>query len=142
MVQTVARYQPAEASPNAHGDEAGHPSDEELDTGAEADFKLVIAAAPNVRLDHHLAYHNHYELGRLYAKRGDVANARLNFEVVMNNKLPQPNLHSGTKAGKYSLEGALQIKTHSAMQGLKEGGSKGSVKSGKSGNGNGKSAKH
>jgi tetratricopeptide (TPR) repeat protein len=121
IVQAVARYQPPEASPNALQPIAGQPSDTELDAGAEADFKKVVECSPNVRLDHYVLYHNHYELGRLYAKRGDTVNAKANFEVVMNTKLPQPNLHAGGKTGKYSLEGALQIKTHAAMQDIKTG---------------------
>jgi len=144
MVKFVARYQPPEASPNARGVDVI--SDDELDAEAEADFKKCIEAAPNVRLDHWVLYHNHYELGRLYAKRGDLVNAKINFEVVTNTKLPQPNLHTGKNAGKYSLEGALQIKTHTALADLKDSrngspgvngngikSSKASVKSGKSG---------
>lgn len=123
VAQAVARHQPAVASARARERQPGEPSDEELDAGAEADFKRVVEAAPNVRLDHYILFHNHYELGRLYAKRGDAANARANFEVVMNNKLPQPNMHAGKNGGKYSLEGALQIKTHAAMSDLKENGS-------------------
>lgn len=120
MVQFIARYPPPDADPSSLTPQAGDPTDAELDAGAERDFKLVVEHAPEVRLDHYLLFHNHYELGRLYARRGDKANAQANFNVVMNNKLPVPNTHAGNNKGKYSLEGALQLKTHAAVQSLHE----------------------
>lgn len=118
VVHFTARYQPSEASESARAKAPGEPSDDALDAWAEADFKTVIENAPRVKLDHYILFHNHYELGRLYARRGDATNAMLNFNVVMNNKLPVANSHVGK--GKYSLEGALQIKTHAAIQALQE----------------------
>lgn len=118
MVYSTARYQPPEASANACAKAPGEPSDDELDAWAEVDYKLVIENAPKVLLDHYILFHNHYELGRLYARRGDATNAMVNFNVVMHNKLPVANTHVGK--GKYSLEGALQIKTHAAIQALQE----------------------
>ncbi|KAL1413482.1 hypothetical protein Q8F55_001256 [Vanrija albida] len=118
VCQFIARYQPPEATAEALRVGPGAPTDKQLDAGAEADFKKVIAASPQVRLDHWMLFHNHYELGRLYAKRGDKKNARINFDVVINNKLPTPNLYTHKGQGKYSMEGALQIKTHSAISNL------------------------
>jgi len=89
-------------------------------------------------LDHYIVYHCHYELGRLYAWRGNHAEARKNFDVVMSGelrsvtnreislkrylgKLLEVNHNEKKAQGKYSLEGALLLKTHAALQGLKEG---------------------
>lgn len=118
VCQFISRYQPIEATADALRVAPGAPTDAQLDAGAEADFKKVIAASPQVRLDHWMLFHNHYELGRLYAKRGDKKNARIHFDVVINNKLPTPNLYTHKGQGKYSMEGALQIKTHSAISNL------------------------
>jgi len=57
----------------------------------------------------------------LYARRGDNVNARKNFDVVMSGKLPEANQHEKKSQGKYSLEGALLLKTHAALQGLNKG---------------------
>ena len=93
-VQSSARYQPSSATPAARvvGD------DEKIDHGAEADFQAVIRHGPDVevservgpglslQLDHYILYHCHYELGRLYARRGDKIKARYNFDVVMHGE--------------------------------------------------------
>lgn len=117
-VQFVAAYPPPAATESTKAAAADPKGNAELDAAAEADFKAVIEASPRVKLDHYILFHSHYEFGRLYARRGDAVNAQAQFDVVMNNKLPVPNHHIGK--GKYSLEGALQIKTHAAMSGLKE----------------------
>ena len=39
----------------------------------------------------------------------------------MHGKLPEVNHHEKKSQGKYSLEGALLLKTHAAIQGLKHG---------------------
>lgn len=117
-VQFVAAYQPPEATARSLVPQPGDPGAEALDAASEADFKAVIEASPRVKLDHYILFHNHYEFGRLYARRGDAVNAQAQFDVVMANKLPVANSHIGK--GKYSLEGALQIKTHAAMSALRE----------------------
>ncbi|BEI96809.1 hypothetical protein CcaverHIS631_0203980 [Cutaneotrichosporon cavernicola] len=117
-VQFTAAYQPPEATASALAPQAGDPGTAALDSGAEADFQAVVDVAPKIRLDHHILFHNHYEFGRLYSRRGDAPNAQFHFDVVMHNKLPAGNSHIGK--GKYSLEGALQIKTHAAMSALHE----------------------
>jgi hypothetical protein len=38
----------------------------------------------DAQLDHYILYHNHFELGKLYARRGDTANAQKQFDHVMN----------------------------------------------------------
>ena len=67
-----------------------------------------------------------------------MAQARKNFDVVMSGasslmlvsssvlisgpgKLLEVNQHEKKAQGKYSLEGALLLKTHAALQGLKAG---------------------
>ncbi|ORX39801.1 hypothetical protein BD324DRAFT_615036 [Kockovaella imperatae] len=121
-VQLFARYQPSQASEEAREAQPGDPSDEELDRGAERDLQECLKNGPEVRLDHYILYHCHYELGRLYARRGDKVNARKNFDAVMNNKLAEPNLYEKKTKGKYSLEGALLLKTHAAIQTLENDG--------------------
>ncbi|ORY33728.1 hypothetical protein BCR39DRAFT_518906 [Naematelia encephala] len=121
VVQFVARYQPPEAAESAKVPGPGEPSDDEIDHGAEADFQAVLRHGPQVQLDHYILYHCHYELGRLYARRGDVKQARVNFDAVMSGKLLEVNPHEKKASGKYSLEGALLLKTHAALQGLKNG---------------------
>lgn len=39
------------------------------------------------QLDHYIIYHCHFELGKLYAARGDFAKAGKNFDIVMSGKL-------------------------------------------------------
>ncbi|WVR05111.1 hypothetical protein IAU60_002123 [Kwoniella sp. DSM 27419] len=119
MVQFVARYQPPEA---VGKDERGpnDPSDQDLDEGAEKDFQAVIRHGSDVQLDHYILYHNYYELGRLYARRGANEEAKNCFEVVMAGKLPYHNPYMAKAQGKYSLEGALMLKTHAALSAVKE----------------------
>lgn len=116
VVQSTACYQPKDASENARRPLPGQPSNAELDAGAERDFRLVIEHAPKVELDHYIVYHNHYEFGRFFARRGDAANAKAQFDIVASGKLPVPNPHVGK--GKYSMEGALQLKNHAAATAL------------------------
>ncbi|OCF35432.1 hypothetical protein I317_04948 [Kwoniella heveanensis CBS 569] len=120
MVQSVARYQNLEAAPEATRKAEGDPSDEALDEGAEKDYRAVIRHSPEVQLDHYILFHNYYELGRLYARRGDDEQAKECFEVVMSGKLPEHNAYMAKAHGKYSLEGALLLKTHAALSAIKD----------------------
>jgi hypothetical protein len=102
VVQFTARYQPPEASETAKAASEGEPLDADLDASAEKDFLLVLEHAPKVevricsassvtvtdpQLDHYIIYHCHFELGKLYAARGDFAKAGKNFDIVMSGKL-------------------------------------------------------
>ncbi|WVQ98662.1 hypothetical protein IAU59_005793 [Kwoniella sp. CBS 9459] len=120
MVQSVARYQNVEAAPEATRKAEGDPSDQVLDEGAEKDYRAVIRHSPEVQLDHYILFHNYYELGRLYARRGDDEQAKECFEVVMSGKLPEHNAYMAKAHGKYSLEGALLLKTHAALSAIKD----------------------
>ena len=136
---------PAEAAPEAKAIVASEPDDKDTDSAAENAFKLVLKNGPEVmvcsrcrlrslQLDHYIIYHAHYEFGKLYASRGDVENAKAQFDVVMSGmfasdmrgwltragKLLEANRHEQKSQGKYSLEQALLLKTHSAIQSLKE----------------------
>ncbi|OXG93214.1 hypothetical protein C345_00850 [Cryptococcus neoformans A2-102-5] len=120
MCQFVARYQPLDAEPSTLVVLPTDPSDHDLDQAAEKDFKAVIRHTPDVQLDHWILFHCYYELGRLYARRGDDDQAKYHFEVVMSGKLPDHNAYMAKAAGKYSLEGALLLKTHAALSAVKE----------------------
>ncbi|KIR26872.1 hypothetical protein I309_04250 [Cryptococcus deuterogattii LA55] len=120
MCQFIARYQPLDADPSTRVVLPTDPSNHDLDQAAEKDFKAVIRHTPDVQLDHWILFHCYYELGRLYARRGDDEQAKHNFEVVMSGKLPDHNAYMAKAAGKYSLEGALLLKTHAALSAVKE----------------------
>ncbi|WVQ78032.1 hypothetical protein IAT38_000113 [Cryptococcus sp. DSM 104549] len=120
MAQFIARYQPVDAAPETKVVLPTDPSEDELDRGAEKDFKAVIRHGPDVQLDHYILFHCYYEMGRLYARRGDDEQAKYHFEVVMSGKLPDHNPYMAKAAGKYSLEGALLLKTHAGLSAVKE----------------------
>ncbi|KAJ3545812.1 hypothetical protein NMY22_g2292 [Coprinellus aureogranulatus] len=69
---------------------------------AETAFREVFQWGPGIQLDYHIVYHPHYELGRLFACQGRIADAREQFEFVLSGKHleAEPN----GKKGKYSLE--------------------------------------
>ncbi|WWC61209.1 uncharacterized protein I303_103789 [Kwoniella dejecticola CBS 10117] len=120
MCQFISRYQPKDAAPEATEKSPSDPSDDELDKGAEKDLQAVIRHGPDVEFDHYILFHCYYELGRLYARRGDHEQAKFHLEVVMAGKLPDHNPYMAKASGKYSLEGALLLKTHAALVGVKE----------------------
>jgi len=80
---------------------------------AKAAFKTVFINGPKIELDHHLVYHSHYELGRLLSREGDDEGARKQFDLVLSGKALEVN-----KKGKYSMEQALHMRTHGAIDAL------------------------
>jgi hypothetical protein len=50
-------------------------------------MRFWTVEADRSQLDHYIIYHCHFELGKLYAARGDDTNARKNFETVMSGEL-------------------------------------------------------
>jgi hypothetical protein len=40
------------------------------------------------QLDHYIIYHCHFELGKLYAARGNYVEAKKNFDIVMSGMSP------------------------------------------------------
>ncbi|KAL1748304.1 hypothetical protein HDZ31DRAFT_79835 [Schizophyllum fasciatum] len=85
---------------------------------ARTAFENVFSYGPQVELDHHLVYHAHYELGRLLACTGDTAGARRQFELVLSGKHLEVN--AAGRKGRYSMEKALMMRTHAAMEALEK----------------------
>ncbi|KAJ7747850.1 hypothetical protein B0H16DRAFT_1554834 [Mycena metata] len=79
-------------------------------------FEAVFENGPKIELDHHIVYHAHYELGRLVACLDDQAGARTQFDLVLSGKYLEVG-PSGRK-GRYSMENALQMRTHAAVEAL------------------------
>ncbi|RDB18771.1 Tetratricopeptide repeat protein 39B [Hypsizygus marmoreus] len=96
---------------------SGDISKEDAEKGALRAFKSVFEYGPRIELDHHLVYHAHYELGRLLACQGDEEGAKHEFELVLSGK-PLEVGPSGRK-GKYSMESALHMRTHAALDALR-----------------------
>ncbi|KAF8147845.1 hypothetical protein B0H34DRAFT_785773 [Crassisporium funariophilum] len=89
---------------------------EEAEKAAVDSFNKVLEAGHRIELDHHLVYHAHYELGRVMACQGDTDGAKAEFELVLSGK-PLEVGASGRK-GKYSMENALHMRTHAAIDAL------------------------
>ncbi|KAJ7588059.1 hypothetical protein C8J56DRAFT_827293 [Mycena floridula] len=79
-------------------------------------FQAVLEHGPQIELDHHLVYHAHYEMGRLLACQGLEDEARVQFDLVLSGKYLEVG-PSGRK-GKYSMENALNMRTHAAVEAL------------------------
>ncbi len=86
-----------------------------MDAGAEKDFRLCCGTDPTsrevfdrlTRLRHLLTRNSwitslfiivNFELGKLYAKRGDEAQARKNFEIVMSGQYAPATRPAGANA--------------------------------------------
>jgi hypothetical protein len=98
---------------------------------AEIAFRAVFEHGPKIELDHHLVYHAHYELGRLLANsfsssssssnlNSNTAAAQEQFDLIISGKYLEVG-PSGRK-GRYSMEGALAMRTHAAVAVLGKGG--------------------
>ncbi|KAJ7094900.1 hypothetical protein C8R43DRAFT_907997 [Mycena crocata] len=96
--------------------EVPHVPQAEAAAGAKAAFDAVFEHGPKIELDHHLVYHAHYELGRLMACLGDATEAKRHFDLVLSGKYLEVG-PSGRK-GRYSMENALQMRTHAAVEAL------------------------
>jgi len=88
----------------------------QAETGSEEAFRMVLKNGPKIELDHHLVYHTHYEMGRLLACRGNHDAARNEFELVTSGRHLEVG-PSGRK-GKYSMENALHMRCHAALDAL------------------------
>ncbi|KAI0085514.1 hypothetical protein BDY19DRAFT_438314 [Irpex rosettiformis] len=99
--------------------EASEPKENDLKTTearALASFEAVLENASRIQYDHFLIYYTHYELGRLLACKGDKEGAKKHLELVMSGKaLETP---PASRKGKYSMENALHVKTHAALEAL------------------------
>ncbi|KAG9041116.1 hypothetical protein FS837_012722, partial [Tulasnella sp. UAMH 9824] len=94
-------------------------SKEEASKKAEESFKWVIENGTKIELDHQLVYAAHLELGRLYSCWGDLEGARRELELVNSGKPLEVN--AAGRKGKYSMQNAIQVKVHAALQALDEG---------------------
>ncbi|KIM74729.1 hypothetical protein PILCRDRAFT_827932 [Piloderma croceum F 1598] len=83
---------------------------------AKAAFEVVFTNGPKIELEHHLVYHAHYELGRLLSREGDEEAARTQFDLVLSGKSLEATTHG--RKGKYSMEQALHMRTHAAIDAL------------------------
>ncbi|KAJ3812186.1 hypothetical protein F5876DRAFT_87865 [Lentinula aff. lateritia] len=83
---------------------------------AKAAFHAVLEHGPKIDFDHQLVYQAHYEIGRLLACQDDTAGATKHFDLVLSGKYLEVG-PSGRK-GKYSLENALHMRTHAALEAL------------------------
>ncbi|KAI6030082.1 hypothetical protein EDC04DRAFT_107009 [Pisolithus marmoratus] len=85
---------------------------------AELAFKAVFQHGPKIELDHYIVYYAHFEYGRLLARSGKKDEARTYFDLVLSGKAVEVN--SAGRKGKYSLENALHVRTHAAVDALKQ----------------------
>jgi len=86
-------------------------------TRAKKAFKAIFEHGLKIRWDHHLVYHAHYEFGRLLVCGGDVEGGRTHLELVYSGKVAE--VDTSSKKGKYSMENALHLRAHAALEGLK-----------------------
>ncbi|THU78505.1 hypothetical protein K435DRAFT_699905, partial [Dendrothele bispora CBS 962.96] len=91
-------------------------SQEEADKASEEVFNAVLKNGPMIELDHFLVYNAHYELGRLYACRGDTTVAKTHFDLVLSGKYLE--VGPSGKKGRYSLENSLHLRTYAALEAL------------------------
>ncbi|PWN42672.1 hypothetical protein IE81DRAFT_289951 [Ceraceosorus guamensis] len=86
----------------------------EADKQCEISLRKVIDEGHKISLDHYLVYFAHYELGRLHACRGQVDQARDQFNLIMNGK----NLEDKGRKGKYSMQNMCVLRSNGALQTL------------------------
>jgi len=84
---------------------------------AKKAFETIFEHGLKIKWDHHLVYHAHYELGRLLVCAGDFEGGRTHLELVYSGKPLEVN-QTGRK-GKYSMENALHMRVHAALEGMK-----------------------
>ncbi|KAK7026799.1 hypothetical protein VNI00_015457 [Paramarasmius palmivorus] len=89
---------------------------EEAEKAAVKSFEFVFENGPKIELDHHLVYHAHYELGRLLVCTGKEEEGKKHFDLVLSGKYLE--VGPSGKKGKYSMENALHMRTHAAVEAL------------------------
>jgi hypothetical protein len=87
---------------------------EEAEAKSAAAFQFVFEHGQKIELDHYLVYHAHYEYGRMLGCQGKRNEAQEQLELVLSGK-PLEVGPSGRK-GKYSMENALQLRSHAALE--------------------------
>lgn len=94
-------------------------SSEDASSRATAAFESVFANGPKIELDHHIVYYAHFEYGRLLACQGDKEGAHKQLNLVYSGKPLEVN--AAGRKGKYSMESALHVRTHAAIEALDRG---------------------
>ncbi|KAI0776541.1 hypothetical protein BD413DRAFT_520437 [Trametes elegans] len=84
--------------------------------GATKAFEEVFAQGPKIVYDHYLVYYAHLEYARLLACERDKEAARRHLELVLSGKPLEVN--PAARKGKYSMENALHVRAHAALEGL------------------------
>ncbi|KAF9219377.1 hypothetical protein BS17DRAFT_424722 [Gyrodon lividus] len=107
-------YPDPDAEPEA--DEKFSVSVEDARQRAERALKEVFENGPKIELDHYIVYHAHFEYGRLLARSGNKEGASSQFAMLLSGEPLEVN--AAWRKGKYSLENALHIRTHAAVQAL------------------------
>ncbi|KAH9900726.1 hypothetical protein C8Q73DRAFT_675481 [Cubamyces lactineus] len=92
----------------------------EAEKGAQEAFQAVFDLGPKIMYDHYLVYYAHYEYARLLACQGDKETARIHLELVLSGKPLEVN--AAGRKGKYSMENALHVRTHAALEALERVG--------------------
>ncbi|KAI0691814.1 hypothetical protein BC835DRAFT_1430711 [Cytidiella melzeri] len=105
--------------PDAVADPTSPPQDAECaaaEARALAAFQVVLDHASQIQYDHFLLYYTHFELGRLKACKGDKEGAKQHLELIQTGKPLE--VAPASRKGKYSMENALHVKTHAALEAL------------------------
>ncbi|KAI0640867.1 hypothetical protein C8Q79DRAFT_993037 [Trametes meyenii] len=89
---------------------------EDAAKGAQEAFLAIFDLGPKIVYDHYLVYCAHYEYARLLACQGDKVNARIHLELVLSGKPLEVN--AAGRKGKYSMENAIHIRSHAALEAL------------------------
>ncbi|KAF9236545.1 hypothetical protein BU15DRAFT_49888 [Melanogaster broomeanus] len=89
---------------------------EEARQRAERALKEVFESGPKIELDHYIVYYAHFEYGRLLARSGNKEGASSQFNMLLSGRPLEVN--AAGRKGKYSLENALHVRTHAAVQAL------------------------
>ncbi|SOV04327.1 uncharacterized protein UDID_02344 [Ustilago sp. UG-2017a] len=89
------------------------PQDEAAEQ-AEISFRTVLQHGHQLKLDHWLVYFAHYELGRLYAGRGRIEEAKEQLLLVLSQKA----LEDRGRKGKYSLQNMVHLRANGALNGI------------------------
>ncbi|KAH7103561.1 hypothetical protein BKA62DRAFT_695771 [Auriculariales sp. MPI-PUGE-AT-0066] len=114
---TDAKPDDEEASPEL---EAVEPDDEISEEDAESQsrkcFERVLEVGDKIQYEHWLLYYTHYELAQLLTvlKTPQLTAARTHLELVGSGKHLEGPGHA--RKGKYSMENALAMKVHAALE--------------------------
>ncbi|KAI0742250.1 hypothetical protein C8Q80DRAFT_1186927 [Daedaleopsis nitida] len=87
--------------------------------GAREAFGAVFRDGPKIVYDHYLVYFAHFEYARLLACQGDKDGARTHLELVLSGKPLE--VAPAARKGKFSMENALHVRSHSALEALDRG---------------------